>query len=141
MSTVLGFTWIFGLVNAFICSVSTPGMVFAYLYSVLNGLEGVMIFAAFTCNRRVYQLYKELFESKKWFRNLKKKCGYPTENANSKRASKTSTTSSSIPNDKKKQRPLQTLSVDTFVSEDLDHIQRDIQDEDETFHDPDQGSE
>lgn len=119
MATVLGFTWVFGLVSASLCSVSTLGVVFAYLYSIFNGLEGVMIFAAFTCNRRVLQLYKQL-----WAEKRKKKSSTTEVKTNPKRSSQVSTTSTSstrVPNYQKKQRPSQ-VSAQTVFSEVEDEL-------------------
>ncbi|XP_071946255.1 uncharacterized protein [Antedon mediterranea] len=48
MSTLMGFTWIFGFVSAF-----TQLKIFRYTFIVLNSLQGVFIFMAFTCNKHV----------------------------------------------------------------------------------------
>ncbi|XP_033123326.1 fibrillin-1-like [Anneissia japonica] len=48
MSTLMGFTWIFGFISAF-----TELEIFRYIFIILNSLQGVFIFMAFTCNKHV----------------------------------------------------------------------------------------
>ena len=60
MCTVLGFTWVFGLISS--CLPMYPlAIIFAYLFIVTNALGGLFIFVAFICNRRVRMLYVRLW--------------------------------------------------------------------------------
>ena len=54
MSTLLGFTWVFGIVAAF-----ADVIAISYIYVILNSLQGVYIFVAFACNKRVFQLWRD----------------------------------------------------------------------------------
>ncbi|CAG5130031.1 unnamed protein product [Candidula unifasciata] len=56
MSTVMGFTWIFGLSSSILSSI---------LFTILNTSQGFLIFIAFVCNRRVLGLYMDLFHKAK----------------------------------------------------------------------------
>ncbi|GFO22202.1 hypothetical protein PoB_004870700 [Plakobranchus ocellatus] len=69
MSTVMGFTWIFGLsssiVSSFSNAVTFPACVMSHvlgiLFTIFNISQGIFIFGAFVCNRRVLNLYRALF--------------------------------------------------------------------------------
>ena len=69
MSTVMGFTWIFalasGMVSAFSASASRTICITLHLLQILfiifNCSQGIFIFFAFVCNRRVLALYKGLW--------------------------------------------------------------------------------
>eukprot|EP00057_Strongylocentrotus_purpuratus_P006015 XP_011660489.1 PREDICTED: latrophilin-like protein LAT-2 [Strongylocentrotus purpuratus] len=54
MSTLLGFTWVFGFVTAF-ANVTALW----YIFIILNSLQGVYIFIAFICNKRVFKLWRD----------------------------------------------------------------------------------
>ena len=54
MSTLLGFTWVFGFVAAF-ANVTALW----YIFIILNSLQGVYIFIAFICNKRVFELWRD----------------------------------------------------------------------------------
>ncbi|XP_041476891.1 uncharacterized protein LOC121425632 isoform X1 [Lytechinus variegatus] len=54
MSTLLGFTWVFGFIAAF-----AGVTALWYIFIILNSLQGVYIFIAFVCNQRVLILWKE----------------------------------------------------------------------------------
>lgn len=54
MSTVLGFTWIFGFVAAF-----ADVTALWYIFIILNSLQGVYIFIAFICKKRVLKLWRD----------------------------------------------------------------------------------
>nr|XP_054774771.1 uncharacterized protein LOC129282939 [Lytechinus pictus] len=56
MSTILGFTWIFGFIAAF-----TDVTALWYIFIILNSLQGVYIFIAFVCNKRVFKLWRDSF--------------------------------------------------------------------------------
>eukprot|EP00057_Strongylocentrotus_purpuratus_P027644 XP_011682118.1 PREDICTED: uncharacterized protein LOC105446693 [Strongylocentrotus purpuratus] len=56
MSTLLGFTWIFGFVAAF-----ADVTALWYIFIILNSLQGVYIFIAFICNKRVFKLWRDSF--------------------------------------------------------------------------------
>lgn len=53
LSTITGITWIFGFIYFF-----TKIAVFEYLFIILNASQGVFLFLAFICNKRVLNLYK-----------------------------------------------------------------------------------
>ena len=69
MSTVMGFTWIFGLSSSLVSSFSRPvtfeiciiSHILGILFTVFNTSQGIFIFCAFVCNRRVLNLYRALF--------------------------------------------------------------------------------
>ncbi|XP_011675990.2 adhesion G-protein coupled receptor D1-like [Strongylocentrotus purpuratus] len=54
MSTLLGFTWIFGFIAAFV-----DVEALWYIFIILNSLQGVYIFIAFICNKRVFKLWRD----------------------------------------------------------------------------------
>nr|XP_006821924.1 PREDICTED: uncharacterized protein LOC102805739 [Saccoglossus kowalevskii] len=54
MSTVMGFAWIFGLIASF-----TDSGVFWVIFIIMISLQGVFIFVAFVCNKRVRALYRK----------------------------------------------------------------------------------
>ncbi|KAL4221218.1 hypothetical protein ACF0H5_019482 [Mactra antiquata] len=70
MSTVMGFTWIFGLASSFVSAFAEPSSkavcivlhLLGILFIVFNCSQGVFIFFAFVCNRRVLALYKAFLE-------------------------------------------------------------------------------
>ena len=51
-----GINWLAGVLTAVIDSV-----VVWYIFIVLCGLQGLYVFIAFVCNKRVLSLYKDLF--------------------------------------------------------------------------------
>ncbi|KAK7090618.1 hypothetical protein V1264_010390 [Littorina saxatilis] len=55
MSTLTGINWLAGLITAVIDS-----FVVWYIFIVLCGLQGVYVFVAFVCNKRVLALYRAL---------------------------------------------------------------------------------
>ncbi|XP_052083548.1 probable G-protein coupled receptor Mth-like 2 [Mytilus californianus] len=69
MSTVMGFTWIFGLASSIISSFSEKPTntvcivlhVVGVFFIIFNCSQGLFIFFVFVFNRRVGALYKELF--------------------------------------------------------------------------------
>ncbi|XP_012938072.2 uncharacterized protein LOC101863267 [Aplysia californica] len=69
MSTVMGFTWFFGLSSAIMSSFLTKpysrsecivSHVQSFLFNIFNVSQGIFIFVAFVCNRRVFALYVRL---------------------------------------------------------------------------------
>ena len=58
LSTVTGLTWL-----SSIPTILTGSTVFAYIFSVLNCSQGIFIFIAFICNKRVFNLYRNLITS------------------------------------------------------------------------------
>ncbi|KAL8594021.1 hypothetical protein ACOMHN_029007 [Nucella lapillus] len=68
MSSVMGFTWVFGLASSIISSLTQePTDVICYilhvlgvLFPILNSSQGLFILFAFVFNRRVFALYKSL---------------------------------------------------------------------------------
>ena len=67
MSSVMGFTWIFGLSSSIVSSFSRPAFeicvishVLGLLFTIFNISQGIFIFGAFVCNRRVLNLYRAL---------------------------------------------------------------------------------
>ncbi|KAK7093264.1 hypothetical protein V1264_007050 [Littorina saxatilis] len=69
MSSVMGFTWVFGLASSVISAVAEePTETICYLlhvlgvlFPILNSSQGLFIFFAFVFNRRVLALYRSLF--------------------------------------------------------------------------------
>ena len=61
MSTVMGFTWLFGLFSAIFPDL-TP---LRYIFELLVPLQGFFIFVAFICKKRIFELYKGLSQGKK----------------------------------------------------------------------------
>ncbi|XP_059085608.1 uncharacterized protein LOC131882478 [Tigriopus californicus] len=63
---ILGFTWLFGLLTILVPSTEamrSVEMILVYFHVIFNGLQGVFIFSVFTTNKRVFNLYKEMFKS------------------------------------------------------------------------------
>ena len=68
MSTVMGFTWIFGLASSLVSAFAgTPTQttciimhLIGILFIVFNCSQGIFIFFAFVFNRRVFALYRGL---------------------------------------------------------------------------------
>ncbi|RUS90985.1 hypothetical protein EGW08_001289, partial [Elysia chlorotica] len=65
MSSVMGFTWIFGLSSSIVSSFSRPAFeicvishTLGILFTIFNISQGIFIFGAFVCNRRVLNLYR-----------------------------------------------------------------------------------
>ena len=69
MSTVMGFTWSVGFVSAIMPQVAA----LRYIFELLVPMQGIFIFFAFICKRRVWNLYKEFknpHKNKGWKRNI-----------------------------------------------------------------------
>jgi hypothetical protein len=70
MSTVMGFTWIFGLASSVISAFGGPTSqticiilhLLGILFIVFNCSQGIFIFFAFLFNRRILAMYKGLLE-------------------------------------------------------------------------------
>ena len=60
LSTLTGLTWIFGFIYFF-----SNTAVLEYLFIILNASQGVFLFLAFVCNKRVIGLYKGCFGGNK----------------------------------------------------------------------------
>ena len=58
--SVMGFTWVFGFISSLMDVMTVPGLIFTYVYAILNAVDGLLICVAFTCNRRVAHLYRRL---------------------------------------------------------------------------------
>ena len=56
LSTLTGLTWVFGLIDSVVDL--SP---FAYISIILNASQGLFLFLAFICNRRVLGLLKKHF--------------------------------------------------------------------------------
>ena len=54
LSTLTGFCWIFGFFYRW-----TDIQTFSYLFIILNGSQGVLIFLFFVCTRKVLVMYRE----------------------------------------------------------------------------------
>ncbi|XP_071119573.1 latrophilin receptor-like protein A [Haliotis cracherodii] len=54
LSTITGFSWVFG----FLQMVDKSSQVFTYLFIILTGAQGVLIFMAFMANKRTFLLVK-----------------------------------------------------------------------------------
>ncbi|CAH1775493.1 unnamed protein product [Owenia fusiformis] len=68
MSSFMGFTWIFGIASSVVSGLARPTEPICYLlytmnllFIIFNCLQGVFLFVAFVCNRKVIKLYKDLF--------------------------------------------------------------------------------
>ncbi|XP_022101492.1 uncharacterized protein LOC110985070 [Acanthaster planci] len=55
ISSLMGFTWIFGFVAAF-----TDVVALWYIFIILNSCQGLLIFLSFICNKRVWRLWTNL---------------------------------------------------------------------------------
>ncbi|CAH1240436.1 ADGRL2 [Branchiostoma lanceolatum] len=58
LSTVMGFTWIFGFL-AVVVNTRILTEILWFLFIIFNCLQGVFLFVAFVCNTRVLNLYKK----------------------------------------------------------------------------------
>ncbi|XP_071963107.1 uncharacterized protein [Antedon mediterranea] len=67
ISTVMGLTWIFGYVASFVDHV-----IFWYIFTILNSLQGLFIFIAFNINYSMNNLIKHVEKSKRLLRNQKR---------------------------------------------------------------------
>ncbi len=72
MSVLLGATWIFGLLSAFISTVAPPSDIICYIlyflslmFIVCNCSQGIFIFMAFVCTKKVAFLLKTKFHNLK----------------------------------------------------------------------------
>lgn len=110
MSTVMGFAWIFALIAACFDPLSPAGLVFTFIYIVLNAMGGLFIFVAFTCNRRVYQLYREWWASKR--RQLRRS----STTTDSVKSSNSSSSGGNRTKPTTRRPQLKTISVETLVS-------------------------
>lgn len=54
LSTLMGFTWLFG----FLAIISEPSKVFWYLFMILTPLQGVFVTVAFVMNSKTLRMYK-----------------------------------------------------------------------------------
>ncbi|XP_023338013.1 uncharacterized protein LOC111708774 isoform X2 [Eurytemora carolleeae] len=59
--SVLGFTWIFGIIAFFFQEECVLKRIIVFLFVIFNGVQGVFLFVVFTANVRVYNLYIQLF--------------------------------------------------------------------------------
>ena len=69
MSTVMGFTWVFGFTSSIISGV-VPSLnssvcitlhTLNYMFDLLNASQGLFLFLAFVCNQRVLNLFRRFF--------------------------------------------------------------------------------
>uniref|UniRef100_A0A147BFY7 Putative g-protein coupled receptor n=1 Tax=Ixodes ricinus TaxID=34613 RepID=A0A147BFY7_IXORI len=65
MATGMGLTWVFGFVAVFLRSSDAARVAFTYLFIVCNTLQGLFIFYAFVCNRKVFHLYGALLRRRR----------------------------------------------------------------------------
>ncbi|KAH3852194.1 hypothetical protein DPMN_094695 [Dreissena polymorpha] len=72
LATLVGLSWIFGFIYTY-----TGKEVFEYLFIILSNGQGVFIFVAFICRKRVYHLYKVKF----YVRTLENKRTHLSSNA------------------------------------------------------------
>jgi hypothetical protein len=110
MSTVMGFAWIFAFIAACFDMSSTAGMIFTFIYIILNSMSGLFIFVAFTCNRRVYLLYRGWW-AKRRNQLLRRSSTTTADSLSSTRKTKTAHASVSH-----QSRQAKTISVETLVS-------------------------
>ena len=59
LSTLMGFTWLFGL----LALVVTSTTVFWYFFVILTSLQGVFVAVAFVVNAKIFDLYKQRYVS------------------------------------------------------------------------------
>ena len=59
LSSLMGFTWLFGLLNVLV----GPTKVFEYLFVILTCLQGVCITLAFVLKKKTMRMYKEMLSS------------------------------------------------------------------------------
>ncbi|KAL3873074.1 hypothetical protein ACJMK2_036233 [Sinanodonta woodiana] len=59
LSSITGFTWIFILIY-----IVTKRPIFAYLFTIFGAGQGMLIFVAFTFNRRTYEMYIQYIRQK-----------------------------------------------------------------------------
>ncbi|XP_057374372.1 uncharacterized protein LOC130695276 [Daphnia carinata] len=118
MSTVMGFTWIFAFISAFFNPSSTAGMIFTFTYIILNAMGGLFIFVAFTCNRRVYQLYSDWWARR---RNQFMRQSSTTADSVSRSSNK-----KTVPSEQQRRnnRQTKTISIETLVSNSDEQSQR-----------------
>ncbi|XP_030831929.1 adhesion G-protein coupled receptor G2-like [Strongylocentrotus purpuratus] len=90
MSTLLGFTWIFGFVAAF-----ADVTALWYIFIILNSLQGVYIFIAFICNKRVFKLWRDSFSCSSCVTcgNVPQISSQPTTNSGPRKEASGATTS------------------------------------------------
>lgn len=110
MSTVMGFAWVFAFIAACFDMSSTAGMIFTFIYIILNSMSGLFIFVAFTCNRRVYLLYRGWW-AKRRNQLLRRSSTTTADSLSSTRKTKTAHASVSH-----QSRQAKTISVETLVS-------------------------
>lgn len=113
MSTVMGFAWIFAFISACFDPATPAGMVFTFIYVILNAMGGLFIFVAFTCNRRVCNLYQEWWAK----RSHLKRSGTETGSSVTSRTSGTSRKTSLQTSQNRPRRQMKTVSVETLSSE------------------------
>ena len=61
LSTLMGFSWLFGLLALIV----TSTMVFWYLFVIFTSLHGVFVAFAFVFNSKTFNLYKQMFVNSK----------------------------------------------------------------------------
>ncbi|XP_046547056.1 uncharacterized protein LOC124257110 [Haliotis rubra] len=105
MSTVMGFTWIFGLASSIVSAFFTPPTVvvcytehiLGLLFVTFNCSQGLFIFFAFVTKRRVFYLYKGLWirlkHRIKLWENIRRKRSTSGSNSSSSTTSSTTTVS------------------------------------------------
>ena len=80
--SILGFTWIFGLLPILIPDDVSNGIddlsvVSMFLFVIFNGMQGTFIFFVFTANKRVLKLYQNRFETLRKRSSKPVKCTCP----------------------------------------------------------------
>ncbi|XP_067659278.1 uncharacterized protein [Haliotis asinina] len=105
MSTVMGFTWIFGLASSIVSAFFTPPTVvvcytehiLGLLFVTFNCSQGLFIFFAFVTKRRVFHLYKGLWvrlkHRIKLWKNIRRKGSTSGSQSSSSTTSSTTTVS------------------------------------------------
>lgn len=109
MSTVMGFAWIFALIAACFDPTTPAGMVFNFIYILLNAMGGLFIFFAFTCSRRVSNLYRQWWAKRSQLRRSSTTTGSVSTSVTSRKTSSPSLQTETG-------RQMKTLSVETLVS-------------------------
>ena len=121
MSTVMGFAWIFAFVSACFDPSSTAAIIFIFIYIILNATGGLFIFVAFTCNRRVYNLYRDWWARRR--NQLLRRSSTTADSLSSSTNSKTNTKRAVPANAQQRRsasRQTKTISIETLVSSNSD---------------------
>ena len=80
LSTLMGFSWLFGLLALIV----TSTMVFWYLFVIFTSLHGVFVAFAFVFNSKTFNLYKQMFVNSKSASKFRRSDGPIIKESNTK---------------------------------------------------------